>query len=300
MGTYRPVIREFTGLNTKGLEDGRRATEFVSLQNARLREGAIKRRPGSVRLDVAATEAKAVDLDGSADYYACPVDTRVWELGTRFTIRALIDADDKTGTHTVLYAGTTTPSIAIDTASNKVRVRVWDSAATLTTVTSTDDLPTDATTSIFFTRDGASLSLQIDNGTADTGTMSATNALRTPVGDFHIGRATGSTLFNGTVDSLDLFNRVLSHNRDRLLRWPDPMADRTCLMSMDMNDTTDGFIKDRSRYRNHMREQGSPSEVTALAHNHAPVWAIQSFRASSGGSLVYVEAGGLPYVEALD
>ena len=248
MGTYRPVIREFTGLNTKGLEDGRRATEFVSLQNARLREGAIKRRPGSVRLDVAGTEAKAVDFDGGVDYYTCPIDTRVWALGTRFTIRAIIDADDNTGTETVLYAGNTTPSIAIDTASNKLRVRVWDSAAALTTVTSTADLPTNATTSIFFTRNGASLSLQIDNGTADTGTMSATNSLRTPVGLVAVGRVTGGgSAFDGTIDSIDLFNRVLPHNRDRLLRWPDPYADRTCLMTLDMNDTANGIITDRSR-----------------------------------------------------
>ena len=299
MGKYRPVIREFTGLNTKGLEDGRRATEFTKLQNARLREGAIKRRLGSVRLDGAATEAKAVDLDGSADYYSCPVDTRVWELGTRFTVRGIIDADSKTGTRPVLDVGHTTPSIVIDTASNKLRVRVWDSAAALTTVTSTDDLPTGATTSFFFTRDGASLSLQIDNGTADTGTMDATNALRAPVGNLYIGYD-GTNFFDGTVDSVDLFKRVLPHNRDRLLRSVDPMLDPSCLMSMDMNDTADGFIKDRSRYRNHMRENGSPTEVSALAHTPAPVWAIHSFRSAEGGSLVYVEAGGLPYVEKVD
>ena len=49
-----------------------------------------------------------------------------------------------------------------------------------------------------------------------------------------------------------------------------------------------------------MRKNGAPTEVSALAHNHAPVWAIQSFRSAEGGGLVYVEAGGLPYVEALD
>lgn len=300
MPSFRPVIRDFTGLNTKGLEDGRRATEFVNLQNARLREGAIKRRPGSVRLDVAGTDAKAMDFDGSTQEVTATVDPRVWALGTRFTIR-LIFSPDATSTNDVIFragSATTATDLTFDN-SNKLRWRVYDSDATLTTVTSTDNAPTSDAT-VLLTRDGATLSMSINAGTADTGTMDASKSLRTPAGNLNIAAAGGANWFDGVIDSLDVFNRLLPTNTDRWMRWPDPFADPTCLASYDFNATSDGIVKDRSRFRNNGYTTGSPTEVTALAHNPAPVWAIAGYRNVGGERRVYVEAGGIPYIVELD
>lgn len=290
-------IRRFSGLNTTGLEDGRDLTEFVSLQNFRLTKGAIRRRGGSARLDVATDGTNAMTFNGSSQYVEVAIDTRVWTLGTKFTVRIIANPTTNTGTAPLLRAGVTTPSIEFTTASSKLVVNVWDSAATKTTVTSTDDMPT-STFTAFLTRDGASLSLKIDNGTADTGTMDATNVLRTPVGSLEIARD-GTNYYTGVIDSIDLFGSVLSSNADRLLRWPDPFLMPSCLASYHMDADSNQIVKDLSRWWNHGRTQGTPTEVTRLSHQQAPIWAILPYRNRSGQQRVFVKAGSVPYIAEL-
>lgn len=297
MARVRVPIRRFSGLNTKGLEDGRAAVEFVLLQNMRLNQGAIIRRNGKVYLDGVTSFPDVIDLDGAALYFSSAIDTRVWKLGTKFTIRGICNPDSKTGVNPIFRAGETTPSVELTTAGSKLVASVWDSGATKTSVTSTDDMPT-TSFSYFFTRSGAALSLSIDNGTADTATMSsATNVLRTPAGDFHVGYD-GTDFFPGTLDSLEVFNIVLPSNNDRMLRWADPRME-ACLCAIDMGSYANKVILDRSRFRNHLYHSGTPAEVTALAHPYAQVHALMPFRTRSGERRIFVQAGEAFYIAEL-
>lgn len=300
MGKFRPILRQWTGLNTKGLEDGRRGSESVNLQNARLRQGAIKRRPGFVRSDVAGTDAKAMSFNGTTQYVTAPSDSRVWALGTQFTIRMIFDADVITGTRPLLVPGITTNSLNISIVASELVLKVWDSDDTLSTISTTGGAAPTGITTLFITRDADNVTAAYVDASGATGSiggdsqMSATKSLRAPVGATEYARD-GTNFYDGTIDSIDVFRRVVPTNVDRMLRWPDPSLDPSCVLSVDFNATTDGIVKDLSRFRNHGRAQNSPSEVTALAYHFAPAWNLTPYRSRDRQRLL-VHAGALGHI----
>ena len=143
------------GLNTKANEDGLSEPEATIAQNCRFGGGGFERRAGSVRVLLATSTEKSMDFDASSsEYVAAPIDVRAWTLGTKFTIEVCVSPDIATGARTVFYAGDTTPSVVLDTNSSSWRWRIWDSAATLTTVT-VGAVTAGSTQTVQLLRDGA-------------------------------------------------------------------------------------------------------------------------------------------------
>lgn len=274
-------------------EDGLGFPGFTKFHDIRVSEGGAKRRKGMAPLDRAANNLKSIDLNGSSQYIDIPLDTRPTTLmGTKFTIEGLIAPDVVTGTNPIIDWGVTTPAFLVDTASSKLRVRIWDSSAALTTLTSSSDLPT-TTVSFQVVRDGASLTLRMDNVVEDTGTMDATKLLRTPVGNIRLGYD-GTDFFNGKLDYIRLLGVVRSDHIDDRLRFPDPRC-QYVLYDADFNLTSDGHCIDRSRFGNTGLQVNSPSETTALAHQTAPVMAIHHTETRSGEGKLVTVAGQFIY-----
>lgn len=295
-----PKITNFSrGLQTKGLEDGLPFGDFVEFLNVRVNQGVAKRRPGRAVIATATTGAKSMDFNGSTDYLEMTEDAGPWGgLGTKFTIEGLIQPDTLTGTPPIFEAGITTSPVIIDISSSKIRVRVQDSATTVTTVTSTDDdVSTSVPTSFQFTRDGADLSLRVNNGTADTGTMHATNALIDTAGVGRIGRD-GAEYFDGKMDYLRLFSIVKTDHNDRLVRFPDPKVDY-CLADYDFLSVAfgsmDALVKDSSRYVNHAAINGTPSAATSLCHSNTHLQLVHEYQTRGRTRKALVISGGIPY-----
>lgn len=288
-----------SGLLTTPLDDGHPFPDgFREYQNLRSSRGGAKRRPGTALVAKTGSDNAALDFnDGDSEYVSVTASTgtlaSVWTLGRKFTLEALVELDDTTGTQTILYAGATTPSVALDMTGGNFRARVWDSGATLTT------LSVSATTSVAhlkLERDGADVTFSV-NGTEDTDTMSATNLLRAPVGDLRIGRGASTDYLDGTIDYLRLFDIVRGSTGDGHMRFPDPYLCRYVLADYSMEADSDDIVWDRSRYENHGVAQNSPSSVTALSVQTSPVHLIHDWVDENETQRVAVFAGGRCYLE---
>lgn len=257
----------FLGLNTKSQSTGLPLMGLTTLQDMRVVGKDIEERLGMVRVAQLASTHRGLDLDGSNQSATGPVDTRVWELGLQWTVEVAFELDTVTGTQGILTAGGTTPCLLIDIDSgDDIRVRVWDSDNTLDTITV--GAATTVTQAVQVTRDGATLSAKLDNGTATTATMSSTLNLRTPVGDLRIGQDDGVNYMNGTIDYVRAFSVVRDNHNDRLVRLLNPRAPHVIA---DYDHTSSGDTLDRSRYENHLVAQNSPPAIDSLCHNSANV-----------------------------
>ena len=294
------LAREYgwSGLNTRANAFGLEPLECPEFFDVVVKGRDFERRNGMFRSGYFAPgDLKAMDFDsGSSEAVAVPIDTRVWTLDTQFTIECLVEPDGTGDNQAVFYAGVTTPSSALDTLSGSYRWRIWDSAATLTTVT-VGTVTQDAVTSIALVRDGASLTSRLNNAAAGTGTMSATLATRAPVGDLRIARNGGSDYFDGTIDYLRGYGMVRANHADRLLRNPDPCASYV-LFDYDFNaDST--VVLDRSVYENHGIAVNTPTEVASLCHNYAPIRAMRLYVDHQNQKYLAVQAAGSIYLVAL-
>ena len=280
------------GLQDTAQEDGLPYPGWSKFFDLRVSEGGARRRLGLARVARATTDNKSLDFVAATSHYVdIPMDTRVWALGPQFTIEGLVKLDAVSGTLTYLYAGVTTLSVVIDTASSKLRLRVWDSAASTTTLASTDDLTTSATP-FQIVRDGASLTMRLNNSATagGTATMSATLSLRTPSGAVRLCRDTSTNYLDGQYDYLRVLKVVRANHRDAWLRFPDPRAPYV-LADYDFNQTAVGHIVDRSAFGNTGRVFNAPSVATALCAQTDPVSLIHSYRTRSGERRVLVVAG---------
>lgn len=294
MARARPKVFDFSrGLQTKALDDGQPLPEFREFNDVRVDRGVAKVRPGMARLLDMTSLNGALDFEATSTQYAqAEVDPRVWTLGTKWTLEVLYNLETITS-GTFLYVGTTTPSLILDLNSSKLRLRVYDSGATLTTVSTAANVSA-GVQSVQIVRDGASLTIRTDNAVEDTGSMSATNALRAPVGDIHLGAdATPGTYLDGVVDYIRLFDLARDNHNDRLIRFADPRADYV-LADYDMNITANAIVKDRSRYENSLLGVAGnlPTDATALCHQSAPVNGITYYVDTDGKKYALVVAGG--------
>jgi len=288
MTVFLTTVNFNRGLQDTHIEDALGFPGWSKFHDVRVSEGGAKRRKGIARLARSGTNIKSLTHNGINRLTSYPVDARVITLmGTKFTLEGLIDPN-AVATTAIWEYGSTTLSFSIDTSSSKLRVRIWDSAASLTTLTSTDNVPTSAV-SFQIVRDGATLTLRID-GVEDTGaakTMHATNALRTPVGSVRMGYD-GSNYFDGEFDYFRIFSVARTNHNDDRLRFPDPRASYV-LYDADFKATAELHIIDRSRFGNTGLHSGSASQATALAHQTSPVTLIHHTETRSGeGKLVTI------------
>lgn len=283
MGRIRVHTQDFSrGLQTRANEDGQPLPEFQEFRNARVRR-CVTRRPGMYRFGDVDTQARAYDLDAAAnDYFTCPPDSRIASgMGTSFTLTILCNPSSGSDM-TLLTWGRSTASFVIDISSTNWRCRVWDSAGTLSTLTSSATAAT-GKMEITVTRSGANLTMYENGTSVATTTMSATNLLRAAVGNIDLGRATN--YFDGVVDSMRIEKGI--HLRPLYLRHPHPRADN---ILADYWFQGGGAVWwDRSKYENHMDAVQADDPVTSLQYGDAIV----------SGLFPYKTEDGLPRVAAI-
>lgn len=289
----------FGGLNTRAQATGLPVLDCVALQDMRVKGRDLVQRLGMSRVAQLTGNQTACDFDdGSSEYCSNLIDTRVWALGLYWTVEFAIELDSTAGTQGILTAGSTTPAMIFDVSSSNIRFRVWDSAASATTITV--GAASTAIQTVQVTRSGATLSTRLNNGTAVTGSMSATLSVRTPVGDLRLARDDSTNYMNGTLDYVRLFSIVKSNHNDRLIRHPAPRAGYV-LADYDMDIKSGPLIHDRSRYANHLIAQNTPTEIASLCHNPAPVRALsQSVDVAANRKQLLAVVGGSYYVADLD
>lgn len=288
----------FGGLNTRATSTGLPLLEMTVLQDYRVVGRDLLERLGIVRVAQLTGNAVAADfVPASSHYFSQAVDSRVWALGLYWTVELAIEPDTTAGTQGILTVGSTTPAMILDIDTLNIRLRVWDSAGSATTITVGAAAASLQTVQI--TRSGTTLSTRLNNGTPVTGTMSATLKVRTPVGDIRIGRDDGTNYFDGTIDYVRAFSIVKSNHNDRLIRFPAPRAEYV-LADYDFKQSNT-LIRDRSRYENHLIAQNSPNEIATLCHNPAPIRALSMMRdVQTNRKQLLACAGGLYYVADID
>lgn len=283
------------GLNTKASTTGLPLLECVHLQDMRVVGRDIVERLGIDRVAQFAGNYSGynfVAADSEA-YYSIAADTRVWTLGLRWTLEMLIEPDTTSGTMGLLTVGHSTQTLVLDITGGDIRCRFWDSGATLTTVTV--GAAATSVQSIQVTRDGATLSTRLNNGTAVTGSVSATLLGRAPSGQLRIGLDTTTNFYDGTIDYVRLYDYVKDDHNDRLIREPDPRSRHVMADYGELSGT--GIYYDRSRYANHLLvTANSPDAVTSLCHNPAPIRALSMSVDENGRKQLLIMAGGSYYL----
>lgn len=287
-------VKEFgwSGLNTRANATGLPLLDCVALQDMRVVGTDLVERYGIVRVGQLTGTALAMDFDGVNEHCSNTIDPRVWALGPYFTVEFVMEPDDADA-QGILCAGHTTPSMIFDITGGNIRCRVWDSAATLTTITV--GAAAAAVQTVQLTRSGATLTTRLNNGTAVTGSMSATLNLRTPVGDLRVARDDGTAYLDGTFDTLNVLSIAKTHHRDRLVRLPNPRSEYV-LCAMDFNESAGNLVYDRSRYENHLITQNTPTEVASLCHNPAAVRALSMSADENSRKQLLALAGGKHYL----
>lgn len=293
----RALVRKFAwgGLNTKAESTGLPMLDCVALQDMRLVGTDLVQRYGMVRVGRLGTDFTALEYNGTDAYCESAIDARVWTLGTKWTLEVVVEPD-VTADQGILCAGTTTASCILDISSDNYRFRIWDSGATLTTLTV--GAAAASVQSIQITRDGATLSGRINNGTAATATMSATLSTRAPVGNLRVGRDDAANYFDGVIDNLRLYGYVKSSHGDRLVRHPCPRAEYVMADYAAMG--TDSDLFDRSRFENHLDAKGATANADALVHSPVPIRALRMGVDADGSRQLLAVGGGKFYIAEVD
>ena len=270
MRTIAPVFG-WGGLNTKATATGLPLLECVHLQDMRVVGLDLVERLGISRVGQLTGTASAMDFV-AASSMACAnaIDTRVWALGLYWTVEIAIDTHLTGGTPGIFTAGTTTQAMELLITGGNLTFSVWDTNDDV--VTTTVGAAAVSVQTVQVTRAADVLTFRLNNGTAFPGTMHATRSVRTPVGDLRVARDDAANYYDGNVDYLRLFSTVKSNHNDRLVRTPNPRAAHV-LADYDFN-ATGTLVYDRSRYENHLIMVNTPTEVTTLCHNPAPVRAL--------------------------
>jgi hypothetical protein len=286
----------FGGLNTRSNATGLPLLDLTVLQDMRVVGTDLVQRLGMVRVGQVTGQMSAMDFNAaSSEVCAATIDTRVWALGLNWTVEFAIEPDTAAGTMGLVTAGHTTPAMIFDITGGNIRARVWDSAATLTTIT-VGAAATEVQT-VQLTRNGATLSARLNNGTPVTGAMSATLNVRTPVGELRVARDDGANYFDGTACYLNVLSVTKDDHADRLIRMPNPRAEYV-LACYDFNESAGGLVYDRSRYENHLVTANTPTEIAVLCHNPAPVRGLSMTADENNKKQLLVMAGGSYYIAA--
>lgn len=296
MKSYAPVYNFGKGLNTKRSEDFGAPDEFRVADNVRFKDGTARRRPGRARLAISDSDQTAREFDGTNDVITVVKDTRVWALPLYFTLRFLVSGDDTpAGDEFILgWSGTGNKPLTIKRDSNrKIVVDFWDSAGTQTTITSATATTNAQPYPCALVRNGATMTLWIENTADATGAVSATLLGRTPADNLTFGAHNGANFFDGKVDYIDLQNRVATDNRDGWLRLTDPRAEHV-LACYTFEVDANGLLTDHSRYENTGLNSGSTS-ATTLSVQKAPGLGLHPFVDASGQKKVLTICGGRVY-----
>lgn len=293
-----PIYRFGKGLQTKSLEDFQPPDEFRIFQDARVKQGVVKRRAGQARVAVAGSDNAAQNFDGSNDVATFPRYTGwAWQsLGLRWTLRLLLSGDDTPAGDEYLLGWSSTgnkPLTIKRTSSRTIVVDHWDAAGTQVTLTST--ATTDATSyPLMVTRDASTLRLWLGPTNDATSTsLSATSVSRVPADNLTFGAHNGANFLDGTLDYCDLRSTVAASANDGFLRLSDPRADDV-MFCVGFEKTANGHLTDLSRFDSTGLVSGA-SNATALCVQSSPVLGMEPWVDATGNRKVLTIAGGLVY-----
>lgn len=283
---FRPKGISTTKVATTGDVD-----DYQIVQDARGSRGVLERRRGMVRLANFTTTATSADFDASNDDVDLTIDTRIFPLGTVFTLEMLFNTDTISSNRTVLGGVGATDAITVthDT-SEQVVVTIRDSAGTVTTVTFTG-ITTGTLCALQIVRDGASITCRL-NGTTQTATMDASLSLLNA--GYTVGSDNNSLFYDGKIDFIRIFNTARTSNVDGWCRLANPRAPDV-MLDLILSPDSNGTCTDRSRYENHRAANGGLSTTTCIAVNPMPIQAIAPNTRRSGTRELIVVAGGLVY-----
>jgi hypothetical protein len=290
-----PVVKDkefgVGGLNTRASSTGLPLLECTHLQDFRVVGTDWIQRLGISRVAQFGHAQSALTFT-AASSMACAntVDARVWALGLYWTVEFAMQLTSASGTQGLVCVGSTTPGIIFDVTGGNIRARVWDSGGTPTSVTV--GAASTSIQTVQLARSGATLTSRLDNGTAVTGSMSATLNVRTPVGDLRVARDDGTNYFGGVFDYLRAYTVTKANHNDRLVRNPCPRASY-CVADYDFALSTGLLVHDRSRYENHLIAVNTPVAATSLCFNPAPVRGLSQTRdaVTNRGSLLVMSGG---------
>lgn len=299
------LYRLDAGLNTTTAEQSGFPGVYTVVQNVRLAQGPAMVRKGMKRLAVIPNDSTATiyDFDGTNDTVTANVIldplAEVWPLpGTRWTVEFICQADTLSADSYILANSSSSTVYGLrikQTSSNTIVATVQDSAAAVTTLTSAASFGTGVVVAGQIVRDGASLTMRLNNATEVTGTMDATNICRTQNPSF--GSQNGANYYDGRIEWVRGFNVAKSNMNDCWTRLNNPRAPDVLFDYVMEPDAGTGYVLDRSRYENHGDIAGSPTTTSTLLGN--PPMMVQSMAgvvSKSGGTRkLVVTAHGISY-----
>lgn len=303
MHDYAPIYRFGKGLQTRASEDFQAPDEFRTFQNVRVKTGLAKRRKGSAYRAMAGHDRTALNFDpASSETVNVPLDTRVWALGLRWSLKILFKQDDNpVGNEYLLgWAGAGVGPITVRlNSSRNVVVDFWDSTPTLTTLTSSTALTAGTAYPILITRNGATLTLYVAN-TAEASSTSVSSTLsgRTPTTNLTFAGHNAASYFDGDIDHATLYSSVLANNANGFIRCTDPLADDV-LAHYTFEQTANAHVTDWSAWGNTGLGVNTPTTATALCLNPALVNGAAFYKDSTGVGKAALLAGGRFYAVPL-
>lgn len=277
-----------SGLQTTGLENGLPLPAMAEWQNWRAGRGTCQLRPGFQHVDRIANGHTVLTLDGTTQNVTIPYNALIHNLKRVWTIEALANPAALTTTRTVLgVAHATDYSCIIHVlAAGNVEAKVQDSAATVTTLTSTSTYAIGTNLAIQVVRLGTALTLRVNGATEDTDTMADLDC-KAPGGDLYIGRNNTFLGWQGVIDyvrCLDVARADQAYGKMRLtdpgalyVRWDYPV---------ESEDTT--RCLDRSRFENHGTIVGAPASGTPLCTQTMFGTGIETWLDADGKQRVFI------------
>lgn len=283
----------------KGLETTRDANSsrlaWWKYDNSRTAEDSDKRRAGYKRLYRFAAPSVLMDFDGSTNFASLwGTDARVRPLGTVFTLEILFQTDTISADRVVLGAEdvNTVGVVITHTSTSTVTTVVRDSAGTEVTLTHTG-IAAGTLCAYQLVRNGASLTATI-NGTAQTGTMSATLSLDA-TGTQVLGKNNAGGSYDGRIDFLRVLRYAKTNQYDGWARLVDPRTPGV-LVDYVIEPDANGYVLDRGPLGLHGVTTGSPAtNVAPLAVNPMPVLGIASNLDKNFKRQAYVRVAGSIY-----
>ena len=258
------------GANTTQLSEVSSFPVYTDLTGMRVDRGPFRRRKGKSWLSTFTPVSNLITFDATNDVVTIPADSRVFPLGTRFTLETLFRTTSVASARVVMGRATASAcgiKITHKTDST-IETVVEDSAGTTTTITTVGTYAVGSDVAYQLVRDGAALTVRT-NGTETTGTMSATLSLRSAAQT--IGADNGGSWYLGRIDFVRCLRNALTTQRWGRLRLTDPHAPNVVfdlIMVADANNT----VMDRGLYQLHSAASGTPASNTApLAPNSDPV-----------------------------
>ncbi len=230
--------------------------EFSTFQDVETDRGGFEARAGMVRLNKIADAVGILDADGSNDNVTFPDHAMLVPLGTVWTSEILFQTDTLGG-YVLGRNSATACGIKIQhtsASSGSVIVTITDSAAATTTLTWTG-IGTGVVCALQVVRNGASLTGWL-NGTTQTGTMSATNALA--AGGYKAFNDNAGNFMDGGIDNWRLWSIARSTQQDMYRRLLNP-RNRHVMFAWVFNQGSQSDVIDQGIYNAHATSSGSPT-----------------------------------------